>query len=87
MAEGTTVGDFLTWEEPAQDSFIQTSIMMLVTVAAQISPDTASCLGDWYFLEEDRDPEVLAAMKDYTEFGPSAFIYGYATSLCGEILR
>jgi hypothetical protein len=84
-AQATTVGDFLTWEKQAQASFIQISMSMLVTVAAQQNGPVAKCLDDWYFVDGGRTEEIISVMVNYQDFGPSAFILGYAESHCGQI--
>lgn len=86
---GTTVADFLKWEQKAQTSFFQISISMLGTAATQVQPKMANCIDDWYLkdasLQTARHAEILKVMAQYTEYDPTAFILGYVESICGRI--
>lgn len=84
-----TVEEFLAWERKVQDGFIEISISMLGTIATQVKPDMADCIDDWYFREPskkvEKHSEILNVMQDFQEFDPTAFLLGYAESLCGKI--
>lgn len=86
---GTTTADFLKWNGNQQKSFLQTSMSMLTTVAAQIKPDMAQCLDDWYYkesgLDKKRHAEIIKIMPQYTKFHPSTVILAYVENFCGKL--
>jgi hypothetical protein len=86
---GTTTEDFLKWERKAQVSFLQTSISMLATIAAQMKPKMANCLNDWYYasknLDEKRHVEIIKIMPKYSKFHPSTVVLAYVESACGRL--
>ena len=69
---GTTMADFLKWNEGQQRSFLQTSMSMLTTVAAQVKPEMAECLDSWYYkesgLDKKRHTEIIKSCHNITSF-------------------
>ena len=86
---GTTTADFLKWNEGQQRSFLQTSMSMLTTIAAQVKPEMAECLDSWYYkesgLDKKRHAEIIKLMPQYNKFHPSTVILAYVENFCGKL--
>lgn len=84
----TPMEDFLTWEPASQGSFLQATISMATTIAAQIRPSIASCIDDWYYAEIDkrgeRHNEIVEVMKKYQQHHPTTVVLGYIENECGR---
>lgn len=85
---GTTTADFLKWERKAQMSFLQVSISMAATIAAQTQPKLANCINDWYYvkneLEQKRHNEIIKVMPQYKKFHPTTIVLAYIENVCGK---
>lgn len=83
-----TSAEFLTQSEAAQTSFIEISITMAATIAAQSRPEIARCLNDWYFADREQRPARIAsiksAMRTHSEFHPSGVILAVMQKACGS---
>lgn len=87
-AEGFTGADFSAWEISSQDSYIQTSITMAGVVLAQLQPDTARCLNDWYFAEDQssaRNKFIRETIASYQDYHPSGVILAIIAEECGAL--
>ncbi len=86
---GTTTADFLTWERKAQVSFLQVAISMAGIFAAQVRPELARCIDNWYFksdsITDARNAEMLRQMPQYKAFHPNAVVLGFIEQACGKI--
>lgn len=84
----TTTADFLAWDRDAQESFFEISMSMLTVIAAQVQPEIASCINDWYYADQElkrkRQEEILEAMPNWLEYGPTEVLLGYVEGACEQ---
>ena len=83
-----TAREFLTWRKEQQDSFIQSSLLMAVTIAAQFDQKFGDCIVDWYTndpnIVEKRNFEILEMMEKHQEFRPSSVLLAVVQKQCGR---
>ncbi|MEM6890782.1 MAG: hypothetical protein AAGA74_16210 [Pseudomonadota bacterium] len=86
-AEGFTGVEFNAWETSAQDSYIQTSMTMVGVVLAQLQPDKARCINDWYFADGQssaRNSFIRKTIASYQDYHPSGVILAIVAEECGQ---
>ncbi|MDX8347373.1 hypothetical protein SLH49_05175 [Cognatiyoonia sp. IB215446] len=90
MAQEFTSADVLAWEEGAQDSYFQTSVMMIAIVATQTGEHghIAECIDDWFGGGDGSQPERSARIREVMEglpdYHPQALILAVIEKECGE---
>lgn len=87
-AEGFSGTEFLTWEQPSQDSYIGTAVVMATFIATRTNAQTAECLNGWYAnnvgLTERRNAEIRDAIARNADYHPSAVIMLLMEDACGS---
>lgn len=90
LAEGFTAGDVLEWGTSSQDSYFQTSVMMIAIVATQTGQHDhiAECIDGWYgggdASQPKRSARILSVMESLPDYHPQALILAVIEKECGK---
>ena len=90
MAEEFTSEDVLEWDESSQDSYFQTSVMMIAIVATQTGEHDhiAECIDTWFGGGDASQPQRFARIRSVMEglpsYHPQALILAVIEKECGE---
>jgi len=64
---------------------------MATVIAAQVRPEIAKCINDWYYknagLQTNKHEKILKIMPQYMQYDPTAVLLGYIEGVCGEFRK
>ncbi len=90
LAQGTISAEVLEWSAESQDSFFQTSVMMIAIVATQTGEHghIAECIDGWYGggprSQSQRSARIREVMQTLPHVHPQAVILAVIQSECGD---
>ncbi len=90
LAQATTASDVLEWSAESQDSFFQTSVMMIAIVATQTGEHghIAECIDGWYgggdASQPQRSERIREVFRTLPDYHPQAVILAVIEEACGD---